>query len=101
MPSPGAVIVAACNLIVSEADGGGVLLVRESKSSARRRYNLPAGKVEVGETIVEAAVREAWEETGLRVLVASLVGVYQCPMTSEATSVVNFVFESHVVAGAI
>ena len=92
------IVVAACNLIVSD---GAVLLVRESKDSARGRYNLPAGKVEPGERIVDAAEREAREETGLQVAVVALVGIYQCPRTSENTSVVNFVFESQVVAGSL
>ena len=91
-----AVIVGCCNLIV---DGDSFLLVREAKPSARRRYNLPAGKPEVGETLVEAAVREAREETGLTIAVERLVGVYHCPETSEGFGVVNFVFASRVVGG--
>lgn len=91
-------MVAACNLVVST---DALLLVREAKHSARSRLNLPAGKVEPGETICEAAVREALEETGLQVEILALVGIYHCPATSEGTAVVNFVFESHVVGGAI
>jgi len=75
--------------------------VREAKPSARSRFNLPAGKPEVGETLVEAAVREANEETRLDVVVDHLVGIYQCPRTSEGFGVVNFVFASHVVGGTI
>ena len=93
-----AIVVAACNLIVTD---DAVLLVRESKDSARGRYNLPAGKVEPGERIVDAAEREAREEAGLQVAVVALVGIYQCPLTSENTSVVNFVFESRVVGGSL
>lgn len=96
--SPEPTFVAASNLIVATED---LLLVREAKASARRRYSLPAGKVEPGETIREAAVREAHEETGLHVEVVALVGIYHCPATSEGTAVVNFVFESHIVGGAI
>jgi 8-oxo-dGTP diphosphatase len=83
------VIIGCCSLI---ADGGRYLLVREAKESARRRYNLPAGKPELGETLIEAAVREAREETGLDVDIAHLVGIYHCPKTSEGFGVVNFVF---------
>jgi 8-oxo-dGTP diphosphatase len=92
------VIVSCCNLIV---DGGRFLLVRESKASARQRYNLPAGKLEAGETVSEAAVREAREETGLTVVAKELVGLYHCPQTSEGFGVVNVVFASSVVGGEL
>ena len=75
--------------------------MREAKESARRRYNLPAGKPEVGETLIEAAKREAKEETGLEVAVDHLVGLYHCPKTSEGFGVVNFVFACRAVGGQL
>jgi 8-oxo-dGTP diphosphatase len=92
------VIIGCCNLIV---DDGRYLLVREAKESARRRYNLPAGKPEVGETLIEAARREAQEETGLEIAVDHLVGLYHCPKTSEGFGVLNFVFACHAVDGEL
>ena len=92
------VLVCACNLV---ADGDSYLLVRESKHSARSRFNLPAGTLEMGETLVEAAERECREETGLLVRVERLVAVYQCPRTSEGFAVVNFVFASVPTGGAL
>jgi 8-oxo-dGTP pyrophosphatase MutT (NUDIX family) len=50
---------------------------------------------------LEAAVREAQEETGLEVGVDHLVGIYQCPRTSEGFGVVNFVFFSEVLGGVL
>ena len=88
----------ACNLVV---ESNAYLLVRESKPLARARFNLPAGKLEVGETLVEAAERECREETGLLVRVERLVGIYQCPRTSEGFAVVNFVLASVQVGGAL
>jgi len=93
-----AVLVACCNIIEND---GSYLLVKESKPAARSRYNLPAGKAEVGESFMDAAVREAEEETGLVVKVDHLVGIYHCARTSEGFGVVNFVFSSHVVGGTI
>lgn len=91
------VIVGCCNVI---ADGlGRYLLVRESKESSRRRYNLPAGKPELGESLADAAAREAREETGLTVRPERLVGIWHCPETSEGFGVVNFVFSSRVEGG--
>lgn len=40
------------------------LLVQEKKESAYGLWNIPAGKVEVGETLEQAAIREVKEETG-------------------------------------
>lgn len=42
-------------------------------------WALPGGFVDVGESVEEAAVREAWEETGLRVRLQSILGVYSDP----------------------
>jgi ADP-ribose pyrophosphatase YjhB (NUDIX family) len=54
--------------------GGRVLLVKENYD--RRRWSLPGGAVEPGESDEEAAIREAAEETGLVVRVHHLVGTY-------------------------
>lgn len=47
---------------------GKVLLVQESFERVKGLWNLPAGHVDKGETLEQAAVREAKEETGLDVV---------------------------------
>ena len=50
-----------------------VLLMKRTDNA---RWSFPCGFVEAGESPQQAAVREAYEETGLEVETASLVGVY-------------------------
>lgn len=55
-------------------DVGRILLVEQERPSGRQ-WRLPGGGVEPGESMVEAAVREAREETGLVVRVGRLVSL--------------------------
>lgn len=55
---------------------GRILLERRSDNG---RWGVPGGKIDPGETIEQAAVREAFEETGLKVAVVRMIGVYSDP----------------------
>jgi 8-oxo-dGTP pyrophosphatase MutT (NUDIX family) len=55
---------------------GEVLLIQRSDNG---RWCLPGGHVDYGETIAQTAVREAYEETGIRVEVERLSGIYSQP----------------------
>lgn len=52
-----------------------VLLVRNIYGVTKGRYLLPAGRVNAGELPDQAAARETYEETGLRVQIEGLMGV--------------------------
>ena len=54
---------------------GRVLLVRNLRGVTRGRYLLPAGRVDPDELPDQAAAREAFEETNLRVAIEGLLGV--------------------------
>jgi phosphatase NudJ len=54
----------ACVLVLVE-EGGRYLLLQEAKPERGYPWCIPAGRVEPGESIVEAAKRETLEETGL------------------------------------
>lgn len=47
--------------------GSKVLLVQEAYKKVRGQWNLPGGRVDKGETLERAAIREAKEEVGLDV----------------------------------
>jgi 8-oxo-dGTP pyrophosphatase MutT (NUDIX family) len=58
-------------------DGEGrLLLVRRADTG---NWELPGGKVELGESSVDAVVREVREESGIRIGVTGLSGVYTDP----------------------
>lgn len=57
--------------VVLRNDEGQFLLVQEGKPSAYGLWNLPAGHVDPGETLLDAAIREASEETGYEVRIVS------------------------------
>jgi 8-oxo-dGTP diphosphatase len=46
-------------------DGGRLLLIRRGRGAAIGSWSVPGGRVEQGETVREAVVRELREETGL------------------------------------
>ena len=52
-----------------------VLLVRNIRGVTKGRYLLPAGRINAGELPDQAAVREMFEETSLRVEIEGLMGV--------------------------
>lgn len=65
--------------VVVPSEEGSVLLIRRASDPYEGQWALPGGFVEVGETLEEAAAREAEEETGLKVEIVRLVGVYSAP----------------------
>lgn len=54
--------------------GGKVLVVQRAHPPAQGLWTLPGGRVEVGETLVDAVIREIAEETALTINVIGLAG---------------------------
>jgi mutator protein MutT len=55
-------------------DDDRVLLIRRGHGPAAGNWSLPGGRVEFGETMAEALVREVQEETGLEVALGDYIG---------------------------
>ncbi len=53
-----------------------VILVKRGHEPLAGSWSIPGGVLEIGETLRQAAVREASEETGLTVEVGELLGVF-------------------------
>jgi ADP-ribose pyrophosphatase YjhB (NUDIX family) len=62
---------------------GRVLLIRRGQPPLLGEWSLPGGVLECGETLREATVREAREETGLVVETVDMLGVYERVIRSD------------------
>ncbi len=65
-----------CSAVLFDEAREKVLLTQRTDNG---RWCLPGGAMEAGESAAEACEREVWEETGLRVRVKRLIGVYSNP----------------------
>jgi len=75
----------------------GRLLLVEERIDGRDVLNQPAGHLEPGESLLQAAVRETLEETGWDVTPTGLVGVYQWK-APDGTDFLRFTFTADALA---
>ncbi|MGE6380528.1 NUDIX hydrolase [Shewanella baltica] len=66
-------------------------LMVEEWIDGEQRFNQPAGHLEANESLIQACVREVFEETGLSLNPQGLVGIYQFS-ASEDLAFVRFTF---------
>jgi 8-oxo-dGTP diphosphatase len=74
--APPATVVVPSVFVAARWLGGQLLLVRRCDSGC---WELPGGRVDVGESAVDAAVRETAEEAGVQVLITGLAGLFSDP----------------------
>ena len=68
-------MVPSVNVVVVN-DAGDVLMIRRSDNG---NWAVPGGAIDLGESMVQAAVRETREETGIESEITGLVGIYTDP----------------------
>lgn len=69
---------------------GRLLVVRRGRGVATGRWSLPGGRVEGGESLAGALVREVAEETGLEVRVEGLCGIAERRFDAHAFVILNY-----------
>lgn len=65
------------------AEGERVLLCRRAINPRKGFWTLPAGYLELHETVGDGAMREAWEEARARIALDGLLGVYSIPRINQ------------------
>lgn len=78
MPVPQTPLVAA-DIIIELIDRPGQPVIFIERHHPPLGWAFPGGFVDIGESVEQAAVREAEEETGLKVQLKILLGCYSCP----------------------
>ncbi len=78
------IIIAGC-IIVKENK---ILMVKEAKKKCYGQWNFPAGHVEENELIANAAIREAYEETGCKVKLKGVLPITTVMLKEGETAVI-------------
>jgi 8-oxo-dGTP diphosphatase len=88
------------SVIVSAAivQEGKLLMVQEGKEHCRGQWGLPGGRVEPGEPLLDAIVREVFEETGYAIRVNGMTRVLRY-ISQLGFHCVRFNFAAEVVGG--
>ncbi|MBH8469740.1 NUDIX domain-containing protein, partial [Klebsiella pneumoniae] len=69
----------------------GKFLVVEESINGRALWNQPAGHLEANETLLQAAKRELWEETGIRAEPQHFIRMHQW-IAPDSTPFLRFLF---------
>lgn len=93
-------VVLTVDVLITD-DQGRLLLLRRGTEPFKGHWVLPGGIVEPGETVEQAALREAREEVGLQLRIVRLVGVYSQPGRDPRGSFVSIAFHAEVVGGEL
>lgn len=84
--------------VASIIEDGGKFLLVEERIHGELLLNQPAGHLEPGESLVEAAIREAFEETGWEIRPIGLIGIYQWCSPRSGDQYLRVAFRAEAVA---
>ena len=69
-----------------------IVLIRRKNPPFRGEFALPGGFVDVGESVEDACIREAYEETNIKVTIKKLIGVFSNPKRDPRGHVISIAF---------
>lgn len=82
-------------------ENGKLLLVRRRMMPEAGKWSIPAGFLDRGEDPREVAVRETWEETGLKVRIEGLIDVYFNPQTGAGGASIFILYRARLLGGEL
>lgn len=85
--------------VIAEREDGQILLVLRGENPGRGLWGLPAGFMEIDETVEQTARRECLEETGVTVELDGLWGVWSYYHEPKQSSGVLILYAAHAVSG--
>jgi len=78
-----------------------ILLVKRKNDPFKGKWALPGGFVEYGEKTDDAAVREVFEETGLKTTIDKLIAVYSDPNRDPRGHTITVVYKLDIKGGEL
>lgn len=78
-----------------------IALIKRGIEPFKGQWALPGGHVNIGETVEKAVIREAKEETGIKVKIKKLLGVYSGPKRDPRRHSVAVVFICLPISGKL
>jgi ADP-ribose pyrophosphatase YjhB (NUDIX family) len=93
-----------CSAFIFDEKREKVLLLKRTDD---KKWAVPGGTMEAGESMSEACAREVFEETGLKIKVVRLLSVYTSPhkllvySEGDRQQAVNLHFEAEVIGGTL
>jgi len=93
-------VILTVDVVITDAQGR-ILVMERGTEPFKGCWVLPGGIVEPGETVENAAVRDALEETGLELRIERLIGVYSRPGRDPRGSFVSVASHGTIVGGEL
>ena len=84
---------------ILEKDGK-ILLVKENRNRDKGKWWIPAGGVDDGELIEEAAIRETYEESGYTVKISGILCIYN-KVLSGGIPVIGIIYKAQIINGEL